>query len=292
MPRPRRAAPGIIPSAQPDQTQSSVNRYDAIRGFTDGPCRDLGTEDHVAQCMPDVSPTRWHLAHTSWFFQAFILKPRLRGYRELNPTYTFLFESYNVSVGERHCRVQRGYISRPAVADVSAYRRHVDVQMRDLLSGADEALLVVLDPLVETGLNPDQQHRELLLPAEWEVAASTLAHGAGGEAASRGGDRNGAEADPVEAERFYPTPARGAGGLQKMFGDVWEWTRGQYLAYPGCHPPAGALGEHNGKFVCNQFVLRGGSCATPRTYIRASCRNFFPPDACWQFTGLCLASDT
>jgi ergothioneine biosynthesis protein EgtB len=447
MPRPRRVAPGIIPPAQPDTTQSLLNRYDAIRGFTDGLCCDLVTEDYVVQSMPDVSPTKWHLAHTSWFFEAFILKAYLRGYRELNPAYAFLFNSYYVSVGERHCRAQRGYISRPTVAEVFAYRRHVDEQMRDLLCGADEALLAVLAPLVETGLNHEQQHQELLLTdvkhvfsvnplrpayqrprplaveevappewipleggvrwighegsgfaydnegprhrvylepfrlssrlvtngeyrefmedggyqrpelwlslgwatreqngwtepfywerrdgrwqvftlsgmrdvapdepvchlsffeadayarwagarlpteAEWEVAASTPAHGEGGEAVSRGGDPSAAEANLVEAERFHPTPARGAGGLQQMFGDVWEWTRSQYLAYPGYHPPAGALGEYNGKFMCNQFVLRGGSCATPRSHIRASYRNFFPPDACWQFTGLRLASD-
>jgi ergothioneine biosynthesis protein EgtB len=411
---------------------SPTARFAAVRGFTERLCDGLATEDYVVQSMPDVSPTKWHLAHTSWFFETFLLREHLRGYRPLNEGYAFLFNSYYVHAGERHCRAQRGYISRPTVAEVFEYRRYVDEHMQRLLDGADGAPLETLRPLLEIGLNHEQQHQELMLtdlkhvfgvnplrpvfreregagtaealPLEWipvEGGVRWIGHAGEGFAYDNEGPRhrqflqpfqlanrlvtngeylqfmedggyrrpdlwlsmgwatvqehgwtepfywerrdgewalftlNGVrEVDPaepvchlsyfeadayarwagarlpteaewevaaesvpiygnlVERERFHPAAAQGEPGtLRQMYGDVWEWTQSQYTPYPGYRPPPGALGEYNGKFMCNQFVLRGGSCATSETHIRATYRNFFPPDATWQFTGLRLARD-
>jgi ergothioneine biosynthesis protein EgtB len=400
-----------------------AGRYAAVRDFSAWLCEPLATEDYVVQSMPDVSPTKWHLAHTSWFFETFVLRPHLPGYRELDPAYAFLFNSYYVQAGERHCRAQRGYISRPTVAEVFAYRRHVDQAMQVLLEDPPAAV----EPLVEMGLHHEQQHQELMLtdikhvfsvnplrpvyreaalspgapqPLEWmtlDGGLCEIGHRGGAFAYDNEGPRHRVwlepfqlasrlvtcgeylefmedggysradlwlsmgwataqeqgwtepfywerrdgqlwlftlagmrpvdpaepvchlsyfEADafarwagarlPTEAEwevaaaaagvsgnfveqgALHPQPAGGP-GLQQLFGDVWEWTSSQYTPYPGYTPPPGALGEYNGKFMCNQFVLRGGSCATSASHIRASYRNFFPPDATWQFSGLRLA---
>jgi ergothioneine biosynthesis protein EgtB len=435
-----------VPSVQGSLTE----RFAAVRRFTERLCDGLATEDFVVQSMPDVSPTKWHLAHTSWFFETFILREHLRGYRPLNDGYAFLFNSYYVHAGERHCRAQRGYISRPTVAEVFEYRRYVDEHMHRLLESADGAGMATLAPLVEIGLHHEQQHQELMvtdlkhvfgvnplrpayrereaeagrdalplewlgfdggvcwighegegfsydnegprhrqflqpfrlanrlvtngeylqfigdggyrrpelwlsmgwataqengwtepfywerrdggwmlftmsgmrevdpaepvchlsyfeadayarwagarLPteAEWEVAAGSAPSPGGRSGSAGGGTGNGAGrgANLVERERFHPAPAEGEPGtLLQMYGDVWEWTQSQYTPYPGYRPAPGALGEYNGKFMCNQFVLRGGSCATSETHIRPTYRNFFPPDATWQFTGLRLATD-
>jgi ergothioneine biosynthesis protein EgtB len=426
-------------------TAASASRYLAVRRLTERLCEPLVTEDYVVQSMPDVSPTKWHLAHTSWFFETFILTPHLRGYRPLNEQYAFLFNSYYVQAGERHCRAQRGYISRPTVAEVYAYRSHVDEAMQQLVDSADEQLAVRLAPLIEIGLNHEQQHQELMLtdikhvfsvnplrpayttcpapaPGRARVDASGPAGAAGpvrwvpftgglqwighdgdgfaydnegprhrvhlepyaladrlatngeyrefmedggyarpelwlslgwatvqengwtepfywerrdGEwwSFTLGGMRPIDAAEPVvhlsyfEADAFarwagarlpteaewevaaaaepvtgnfvesgvvHPLPAQPAtsdSALRQIHGDVWEWTQSQYSPYPGYTPPAGALGEYNGKFMCNQFVLRGGSCATSLTHMRPTYRNFFPPDATWQFSGLRLARD-
>jgi ergothioneine biosynthesis protein EgtB len=414
------------------EMQPLARRYPVVRRFTESLCEGLATEDYVVQSMPDVSPTKWHLAHTSWFFETFVLRPHLPDYRELNPRYAFLFNSYYVSAGERHCRDQRGYISRPTVAEVFAYRRHVDDAMAALVSRADAELYARLEPLITLGLNHEQQHQELMItdlkhvfgvnplrpvfrprvgigasdPApdlawvEFDGGLQTIGHDGIGFAydnegpahreflepfllanrpttngeylefmedggydrpelwLSLGWDTRRAqswtepfywerrdnrwwmftlsgmrevdpaepvchlsyfEADafarwaggrlPTEAEwevaartassgrnfaeegRFHPAPAPSGDGLLQVYGDVWEWTRSQYEPYPGYRPPPGALGEYNGKFMCNQFVLRGGSCATARDHIRASYRNFFPPEATWQLTGVRLAKD-
>jgi ergothioneine biosynthesis protein EgtB len=415
----------------PATREALASSYAMVRARTEHLCDGLAVEDYVVQSMPDVSPTKWHLAHTSWFFEQFVLVPRLAGYTPLNTTYLYLFNSYYVHAGERHCRAQRGYISRPTVEEVYAYRRHVDGWMRELLGSADEALLRTVQPLLEIGLNHEQQHQELMLtdlkhvfsvnplrpvyrerdpssleeaaPPRWidfEGGLAWIGHDGEGFAYDNEGPRhrewvepfgladrlvtNGEylefmadggyrradlwlsmgwamaqenqwtepfywerrddewwmftlggmrrveasepvthlsyfEADalarwagarlPTEAEwevaaatvpiegnlvesgRFHPAPAGAARGLKQMFGDVWEWTRSQYLPYPGYTPPPGALGEYNGKFMCNQFVLRGGSCATPKSHLRRSYRNFFPPEATWQFTGVRLARD-
>ncbi len=421
-------------SRSAESASQLAERYATVRAFTESLCQGLATEDYVVQSMPDVSPTKWHLAHTSWFFETFVLRPHLRGYRPIDETYAYLFNSYYVNAGERHCRAQRGYISRPTVAEVYEYRRHVDAAMDTLLEQADEPLLAVLEPLVTLGIHHEQQHQELLLtdikhvfsvnplrpayratsvqrasdpgPVRWvrfDESVEWIGHDGDGFAYDNEGPRhrqivhafeladrlvtNGEflefmkdggyrrpdlwlsmgwatvesngwtepfywerrdgewwtytlggmrpvdphepvchlsyfEADAyarwagarlpteaeweraardvpiggnfVENERFHPQGAAestGGGELRQLYGDVWEWTRSQYSPYPGYRPAEGALGEYNGKFMCNQFVLRGGSCATSVTHIRPTYRNFFPPDATWQFTGLRLARD-
>jgi ergothioneine biosynthesis protein EgtB len=425
------APTGADVQAGPGGPEELAAWYREVRGQTEALCQGLAAEDYVVQPMPDVSPTKWHLAHTSWFFETFVLQPHGPGYRPLDPAYAYLFNSYYTQAGERHCRAQRGYLSRPTVAEVYAYRRYVDEHLLALLGGADRATLEVLRPLLEIGLHHEQQHQELLVtdikhvfsvnplrpvyreqpaethpappPLEWAAfpeGVYWIGHDGDGFAYDNEGPRHRVfleafqlasrlvtcgeylafmedggyarpelwlsagwatvqenewtepfywerrdgewwtftlsgmrrvdpnepvahlsyfEADayarwagarlPAEAEwevastraalggsfveslRFHPAPPAGGGALTQMFGDVWEWTRSQYSPYPGYQPAPGALGEYNGKFMCNQFVLRGGSCATPRSHIRRSYRNFFPPEACWQFTGVRLAKD-
>jgi ergothioneine biosynthesis protein EgtB len=402
-----------------------------VRDQTERLCDTLEREDYVVQSMPDVSPTKWHLAHTSWFFETFLLAPHAPGYEPFNPHFAYLFNSYYITVGDRHCRQNRGLLSRPGVAEVYAYRRHVDEKMEQFLRNDGDALLQELSPVLEIGLHHEQQHQELMLtdikhvfwvnplrpayrerkgqppaqpiPMRWiafDGGVRRIGHDGDGFAfdnesprhraylepfklGSRlvtngeykafiddGGYRRGElwlsmghataqaeqwqaplywlrdgdqwvhhtlagvrpleDAEPVchvsyfeadayarwagarlpteqewetaaesadtagnfvEAGTYHPTPAHRGDGLEQMFGDVWEWTASAYLAYPGYRPPAGALGEYNGKFMCNQFVLRGGSCATPASHIRPTYRNFFPPDARWQFSGIRLAQD-
>ncbi len=406
------------------------DRYRAIRTATESIAEPLAPEDCVVQTMTDVSPTKWHLAHVSWFFETFILIPHHPRYRQLNPQYAYLFNSYYLQAGERHCRDRRGYISRPTLKEVFEYRAYVDERLQELLSGADRELLETIAPLIEIGLNHEQQHQELMLtdikhvfsvnplrpayhdlphepsppaaPLGWVDAEGGLCevgHDARGFAydnetprhryylepylladrpvtngeylafmedggyerpemwLSEGwatveasgwtepfywekrdghwwtytlaGMREVDENEPVchisyfeadayarwagarlpteeewetaatglpirgnllEAGRLHPAPADGA-GLCQMYGDVWEWTRSQYSPYPGYEPLPGVLGEYNGKFMCNQFVLRGGSCVTSETHIRPTYRNFFTPDATWQFMGIRLAKD-
>ncbi|MEX2283929.1 MAG: ergothioneine biosynthesis protein EgtB [Gemmatimonadota bacterium] len=416
--------------ARPATPSDLTRRYQEVRDFTTALCRDLAPEDMVVQSMADVSPTKWHLAHTSWFFETFVLQQHDPNYRALEPAYAFLFNSYYTQAGERHCRAQRGYISRPTVMQVLQYRDYVDEHMSRFLS-SDPAQSPVVKALIELGINHEQQHQELMLTdikhvfsvnplrpayqvatahatltpsrqhwigfgervgwigwdgdgfsydnegprhrefvaafelgsrlvtngeylafmadggyqrpelwlslgwdavqqnqwtepfywerkddewqlftlagmrpldpaepvvhlsmfeadayarwagarlpteAEWEIAAATVAM----------------QGNFVESGHRHPAPAGGPGQLVQMFGDVWEWTRSPYSPYPGYQPAAGAVGEYNGKFMCNQYVLRGGSCATSRTHIRPTYRNFFPADATWQFTGLRLARD-
>ena len=419
-----------------------LDRYLEVRRFTEKLAEPLATEDYVVQSMPDVSPTKWHLAHVTWFFETFVLLPHLAGYEPLDPAYQFLFNSYYLGAGERHCRDQRGYLSRPTVEEVYAYRRHVDRHMRELLgdlAGETPETNEILR-VVEIGLQHEQQHQELLLtdikhvfsvnplrpaylaasghreerqesvpPVAWmpaeeglfevgHLAGSGFAydnegprhhyflqgfeladrlvtngeyleflddggytrgelwlsegwagaqangwrepfywerkdgewhchtlHGSGpvdleepvchvnyfeADAYARWAgarlpseqewevvaSRHSMEGNFVESGRFHPAPAvtgDGAAGAtaRQLFGDVWEWTRSQYSPYPGYQPAAGILGEYNGKFMSNQFVLRGGSCTTSATHIRRTYRNFFPADASWQFSGIRLARD-
>jgi ergothioneine biosynthesis protein EgtB len=405
-------------------------RYAETRAGTLALAAGLSPEDCALQSMPDASPVKWHLAHTSWFFETFVLEPGLPGYRAYDPAFRVLFNSYYVQVGERHPRSERGLISRPALAEVLAYRAHVDQGIaRWFGAGArDDALL----DLLELGVHHEQQHQELILtdlkhlfsrnpsrpayralparppagqppalewlslpsgvyeighdgpafsfdnerprhraylrsfqlasrpvtnaeylaflddggyerpelwlsdgwdartaqrwtaPAYWEYDAGAwqvftlggmrpldpcepLAHVSYYEAdayARWAGARLPTEAEwealairqPiqgnfVESGALHPLPAHGPQAHTQLFGDVWEWTGSAYLGYPGYRPAAGAVGEYNGKFMVNQFVLRGGSCATPRSHVRATYRNFFPPAARWQFSGLRLARD-
>ena len=406
-----------------------IERYQTVRAASEALCEPLEIEDYGIQTMPDVSPPKWHLAHTSWFFETFLLKPYLKNYREFHPDYVRLFNSYYEQVGEYHPRPQRGFLSRPTVKDILRYRAHVDDAMQQLLAQTDHSEWTDIETRAVIGVNHEQQHQELLLtdikhifacnplrpvyrelpqssataaPLEWlEQPGGMFEMGATGEGfaydnefprhktylhsfklASRlitnaeyltfindaGYDRpelwlsegwkaikegrfskplywelrngewwqmtlsgmqqldlnapvchiNYFEADayanwagkrlPTEAEwesvaslqtvkgnlrdaGYLQPQATGSRGLQQLFGDVWEWTQSAYNAYPGFHPPKGALGEYNGKFMCGQYVLRGGSCVTPANHIRASYRNFFYPADQWQFSGIRLAED-
>ncbi len=408
---------------------SLIDRFRAVRAATVSLCHPLETEDYVVSSMDDVSPTKWHLAHTSWFFETFLLAPHAPSYTALNPRYAFLFNSYYVQAGERHCRAQRGLVTRPTVAEVFAYREHVDGAVLALCESIAHDEAHPAWAVLELGLHHEQQHQELLVtdikhvfwtnpmrpayrstplespaarPQEWQAISEGVyrighdsdtfafdnespAHNTYVQAAqlatrlvtnaeyaafiADGGyrqpslwlsngwsmvqtqkwqsplyweKRDGAwfeftlsgdapvlphapvthlsyfEADafarwagyrlPTEAEwevvaaqheirgRFaehgalHPL-ADSAAGMQQLFGDAWQWTQSAYVAYPGFKPSAGAIGEYNGKFMCDQWVLRGASCATPRSHARHTYRNFFPSDARWQFTGLRLAAD-
>ncbi|MGE5624663.1 MAG: ergothioneine biosynthesis protein EgtB [Bacillota bacterium] len=414
-----RAFPAAATAAEPPPAE----RYGAVRVLTLELCRGLGPEDMALQSMPDASPAKWHLAHTSWFFEEFVLAPHAKGYTPFHPDFRYLFNSYYESVGPRHPRPARGLLSRPGVSEILDYRAHVDRYMQALLEArrGDAAL----DALVTLGLNHEQQHQELLLmdikhlfslnplrpawrdlpamPSPADVPLKFLPRGAGQVSIGHGGRgfafdnetprhaalltahalasrpvnnreykefiRDGGyrrselwlsdgwaarereswerplyweanlreeftlggpreiadsapvchvswyEADayarwaearlPTEAEwesfaaaepvtgnfldagLFRPAPPAGLG----LFGDVWEWTGSPYSPYPGFKPLGGALGEYNGKFMANQFVLRGGACVSPAGHLRASYRNFFYPQQRWMFGGLRLARD-
>jgi ergothioneine biosynthesis protein EgtB len=420
-----------------DQDQSPGRRlaaqYRDVRRVTHALCEPLESEDYVLQSMPDASPVKWHLAHTSWFFETFVLAACVPNYRPFRHEYSYLFNSYYNAIGERIARPRRGLLSRPTVREVYEYRDAVDFQMTRLLEGGDADRIRAQAPTIVLGLNHEQQHQELILtdikhafannpirPAyrelkptdEGDVGAPRWEFYDGGihelgyagdgfafdnelprhrayavpfELASRlvtnsefrafvedGGYRRANlwlsdgwntrsaqawdaplywerhddgwrtmtlagmipvvdsepvchvsfyEADayarwagarlPTELEwevaaqacpiagnfldegRYHPLPVSGDSGAApaQLFGDVWEWTASPYVPYPKYRPAPGALGEYNGKFMCNQMVLRGGSCATPRSHIRPTYRNFFPPDARWQFAGIRLARD-
>ena len=403
------------------------HRFVETRALTEALVAPLSDADATVQSMPDASPAKWHLAHTSWFFETFVLRDHLPGYVLHDPRFPFLFNSYYEAEGSRHARDRRGMVTRPSLDEVLAYRRAVTQAVLD----GWERLPAAATALVELGCHHEQQHQELLLtdilhlfsenpiePALWpasrkqpvavpppvgwighaggivelghdgegfafdcegprhqallaphavadrtvtngewaafiadggyreprhwladgwawvqrEKIAAPLywAEGEGGwtrfgldgrrpidpaapvthvsfyeadayaswagarlpteqewEAAATGADPDGGNQldgpGPVE-----PRPARAGPGF---FGDVWEWTGSAYRPYPGFHPVEGAVGEYNGKFMSGQFVLRGGSCATPRGHLRASYRNFFYPHQRWQFTGVRLAKD-
>ena len=406
---------------------SSARRYFAVRDVTRALAAPLSAEDCAIQSMPDASPVKWHLAHSTWFFETFVLAPHHGGYRLFDPAYRVLFNSYYNAVGERHPRAERGMLSRPSLGEVQAYRSHVDAAMLEALSEQTPEAAA----LTELGLHHEQQHQELILtdlkhllsrnplkPAykkQWpltpiqprlrrwmafaggvcdvghagegfhfdnetprhrvwldpfEIASHPVTHGeflafiedrgyarpelwlsAGWDAVVAGRwqaplywqQRDGgwqvftlhgeAPVDPhtpvchvsfYEADAFarwagarlptefewevaarsasragnflesgalHPLALREApadGTLAQAFGDVWEWTRSDYAPYPGYRPPAGAVGEYNGKFMSGQYVLRGGSCVTPADHVRDTYRNFFPPQARWQFSGLRL----
>jgi hypothetical protein len=372
------AAPGLLEA------------YQAVRRRSLELAAPLSDEDCGAQSMPDASPVKWHLAHTTWFFETFLLEPREAAFTPFDPAFRVLFNSYYNGVGARHPRPRRGLLTRPGMADVRAYRANVDARMAALL--ASRASDGGLSALVTLGLQHEQQHQELILTdvkhllaqsplypvytdAEPAAAVVQVAQAAqwiafdGGLAdigydgsgfcfdnelprhlhafIDAGGYRDPAlwlsegwdavaanglehplywvqqegswhaftlhglqpldlaapldhvslfEADayarwagarlPLEAE--WETAA-GHAGLADMFGRCWQWTASSYAPYPGYAPAPGALGEYNGKFMINQYVLRGASCATPAGHSRASYRNFFPAGTRWQFSGIRLA---
>jgi ergothioneine biosynthesis protein EgtB len=421
------------PTAVPDPTLLADD-FRAVRRATERLCKPLSPEDCLLQSMPEASPAKWHLAHTTWFFETFVLAPAEPGFRPFRPEYSYLFNSYYEAVGPRHPRPQRGVLSRPPLDEVYRYRAAVDERVGRLLTALDADRLRQIEPVVTLGMHHEQQHQELILtdiqhafsasplrpayrepPAtigaagspglpEWiefpaklrwighagdgfafdnetprhrvwvegfRLAARLVTCGeflhfmddggyerpelwlsdgwaacrANGWRAPQYWERDGAggwrrfnlfgkrpigpaepvchvsyyEGDayarwagarlPTEAEweaaaaevpiaddpdepTLCPRPwADGRAGLAQLDRDVWQWTGSPYVPYPGFQPAAGALGEYNGKFMCNQMVLRGGSCATPRSHLRRTYRNFFPPEARWQFSGLRLASD-
>ena len=428
------ATPAAVPTSR--QTDLPIadlqQRLVATRARSLELAEPLSIEDQTVQAMADASPTKWHLAHVTWFFETFVLSRHLPGYRTFDERFAFCFNSYYEALGARHPRPQRGLLTRPGHADVIAYRRHVDDALLDLFIRGLEPENDVAR-LIEIGLNHEEQHQELMLtdilalfaanplrPAYREAAAPCTAsevkaigwidypggiHQIGHDGAGFAWDNEGPRheslvgpfaladrlvtngefldfiedggyataslwladgwslvlreswtaplywemrdghwhamrldglapidrAAPVchisyyEADAFarwadgrLPTefeweiaaaalPVRGnllgtralrplpaepaTAAPRQMFGDVWEWTQSAYAPYPRYQPPAGAIGEYNGKFMCNQMVLRGGSCATPDLHPRATYRNFFYPHQRWQFMGLRLAED-
>jgi ergothioneine biosynthesis protein EgtB len=414
--------------------------YQAVRATTEALCHSLEIDDYMVQSMPDASPTKWHLAHTTWFFETFVLIHDTH-FEPVNQSYGYLFNSYYNAVGERIARDRRGLISRPTVAEVYRYRAIVDQRIEAFLEAADEEKLAcVRSPLI-LGLHHEQQHQELIITDLKHALATNPMRPAYG--AANGNQRKSAQGGPVgwieysgglrsighegrqfaydnetprhqqyvapfaladrlvtnreyvefindrgygrpnfwlsdgwfarsrnnwiaplywefeddhstklytlagmcelnpdepvchlsyfeadayarwagyrlpteaewetaavesravregnllESANFHPVPLAvrprpSEGVLAQFFGDVWEWTQSAYAPYRGFRPAEGAVGEYNGKFMCNQFVLRGGSCATPRSHIRPTYRNFFPAEARWQFTGIRLARD-
>jgi len=422
--------------------RSTVQRSDVqqyyldVRQMTHGLCQPLAIEDYVIQPVASVSPPKWHLAHTTWFFETFVLQPYMPDYTPYHPLYSYLFNSYYQHIGERWERLKRGDLSRPTVQEVYAYRAAIDDRMMQLIDTLDAPQWSEVYNRIVLGLHHEQQHQELLVtdikyilatnplypvyharprltPAAPVAAAHFIAFAGGmydlGYAAegfcfdneqpahrvfvhdfalqnrlvtngeylafiedggygdfrhwlSNGWDtvqREGWEAplywqrldgqwhemtltglrqldvyapvthvsyyeaaayaswtgkrlpaetewevaarcagatpeagNFVETHNFHPMPApQQEGTLVQMLGDGWEWTGSAYLPYPGYRQGPGALGEYNGKFMSDQMVLRGGSCATPRSHIRVTYRNFFPAYERWQFTGIRLADE-
>ena len=411
---------------QPSARATVGSRFRQVRAQTLKLCAGLSAEDMLLQSMPDASPTKWHLAHSTWFFEQFVLA-RDPSWKTADPVWNFLFNSYYNSIGPMYTRPQRGLLSRPSLDEVRDYRRRVDDAVEALLDRDDAP---ELGTLVELGLQHEQQHQELLLtdikhafwcnpikpayrapialPADAKVVplryvagrdgiveigyrgdgfafdnetprhrellhphalanrlvtnaeylafvreggyrepglwlsdgwttvqhegwqhplywqddlvseftlagvreldahepvchlsyyeADAFARWAGSRLPTETEWESAAQAMPISGNlqdnaRYQPQAARGADGLLQLFGDVWEWTASPYVSYPGFRPLPGALGEYNGKFMCGQWVLRGGSCATPSAHLRATYRNFFPPHARWQFSGLRLGQD-
>ena len=401
-------------------TSPLAERLGTTRRLTLDLAAPLSDADATIQPFPDASPAKWHLAHTTWFFETFVLRDHVFGYTPFDERYAFLFNSYYEAEGPRHARPRRGMLSRPSLDEIRNYRAHVDEALERALPSLTPAAL----ELVELGINHEQQHQELLLtdilatfaenplapaygelppaacyaiePVSWHrgregiveigapdsgfafdaerprhrvfLAAHQLAsrrvtnrewrefiddggyrtpalwlsdgwawvqqEGIGaplywrddGAEFTLGGRREIDWAAPVAHVSFYeadafahwagarlPTEAEWedfAGSADPMlgnqldsagpvapgprgglFGDVWEWTRSAFASYPGFAAAEGAVGEYNGKFMSGQLVLKGASCATPRGHSRASYRNFFPPAARWQFTGVRLAQD-
>jgi ergothioneine biosynthesis protein EgtB len=416
---------------------AAFERFADVRRESEALTANLMPEDQSIQSMPDVSPTKWHLAHTTWFFETFILTRFDPGYRVFDAAFGYLFNSYYEAAGPRHPRPERGLLSRPTVDVVAAYRDHVTTGIARFVEDAPAEAWLKAAPLLELGVHHEQQHQELilmdikhvfsinpLLPAyqaprpqargparplawvelggglaevghqgpgfafdnetprhkvwldpfrlatrpvscgeylefieaggyqrpefwlsdgwatvrqqgweaplywhrhdgEWSIftlsgrcrlnVVEPVCHVSFFEAdafAKWAGKRLPSEAEweiaaqdlPVagnfaDCRHFHPRADNAAAtaddkpGLRQMFGDVWEWTASPYVPYPRFRAAAGAVGEYNGKFMCNQMVLRGGAAVTPAGHVRATYRNFFPPSARWAFAGLRLAED-
>ena len=393
------------------QTTRSLDYCD-VRTTTEQLAAPLSAEDQTVQSMPDASPTKWHRAHTTWFFETFVLGPHAPWYEPFSPKFAYLFNSYYEAVGPRHARPERGLITRPGIAEIADYRAHVDAAMRRLLDTSPSEPVATL---AELGLHHEQQHQELIVmdikhalsrhpfptgygELPWETPAACgpssrwlgfdggiveIGHAGDGFAFDNEGPRHTEllhpfeitdrlitcgqwldfiaddgyrrpelwmsagwaevqasnwsapeywyvadgewqvfglgglepvdhtapvehvswfEADayarwagarlPLEAEwEVAASAARDRGEATDWHGNVWQWTASPYSPYPGFRPPAGAVGEYNGKFMVNQYVLRGSCHATPPGHARDTYRNFFPTQSRWMFAGLRLARD-
>ncbi|MEG9861769.1 MAG: ergothioneine biosynthesis protein EgtB [Parvularculales bacterium] len=442
------------PPAHRDDREGFLHWYNTVRTDSQILADPLAPEDMVIQSMPDVSPTKWHLAHTSWFFETFLLTPYVSAYEPPNAIYGHLFNSYYEGIGQPFSRLRRGMISRPTVSEILDYRAQVDAAMAAFILNAPQDTWREAAAFVSLGLHHEQQHQELMLtdikhvlsenpmmPAAYKAvddfrgnmaeAQALEWHAFDGGLVDIGHDSQGTDpaldfafdnesprheqlvrpfllanrlitngeylsfvedggyqnpllwladgwsqvqennwvaplywqrgegydceqsdvwreftlaglvplnpATPVchlsyyEADAFarwadarlpseeeqehaangqsitgnfgrmiikgiahavHPDPATKNGTTpNQIYGDVWEWSHSAYAAYPGYRPAQGAVGEYNGKFMCGQYALRGGSCATPTGHVRLTYRNFFPPSARWQFSGLRLAQD-
>lgn len=407
-----------------------VQRFRCVRAHSMALAAPLSEEDQCIQSMPDASPTKWHLAHTTWFFETVLLMPHMAGYEPFDKRFQYLFNSYYEALGPRHPRPQRGLLTRPSLDEVLAYRAHVDAAVQGLLEQRfDEAegntRWKAIESIVVLGLNHEQQHQELLLtdilhafscnpmlpaydpspapalrlastpaahawiemhggvvqvgyegdafcfdnetprhsallqpyriadrlvncgeylqfvedggyrnpqlwlsdgwatvqaqgwhaPAYWvapddpRIAFQDAGNGKGWQVFGLQGLRAMDPDAPVAQLSFYeaaayaewtgarlPTEfeweaASAMPGMKQLAGHVWQWTRSSYDPYPGFKPLPGVAAEYNGKFMVGQLVLRGGSVATPAGHTRPSYRNFFPPAARWQFSGLRLAKE-
>ncbi|QCR21746.1 ergothioneine biosynthesis protein EgtB [Pontibacter sp. SGAir0037] len=411
----------------------TIARFEQIRARTEQICRPLEPEDTVVQPIVDVSPPKWHMGHTTWFFENFVLKPYLQNYKLFHPHYSYLFNSYYNSVGNRVQRDKRSTLTRPPLQDIYNYRAHVNEHVAILLQNLPDKQIAEILPILELGLQHEQQHQELLItdikyilstnplmpayfsktnpktpqtsatlaPAfadvpggvyeigykgnefcfdnelgvhkvlleDFQIMNQLVTNGEYLEFMQDGGysdfrhwldegfalvnteklqaplywveqegewhrfsmhglekvDKNAPvchisfyEANAyaswagkrlltefeweaasqvhkpgngnfVETEFLEPVAAAPTAEVQQLYGDVWEWTYSAYHPYPGFSKAPGALGEYNGKFMLNQMVLRGGSCATPESHIRTTYRNFFHPDKRWQYNGIRLA---
>ena len=420
--------PASHPKTRADDRGNLLNLFKGVRNQSEQLCHSLETEDYQLQSMPDCSPPKWHLAHTTWFFEAFVLKQHEQNFQAHHPLFNFLFNSYYEAEGPRWPRQSRGQLSRPTIQEVRQYRASVNQRVASLLDTIGSDTLETILPVLELGLHHEQQHQELLLtdlkhafaqnplcpvyhsshPSHQTAQNNSLLHWidhAGGlvwvghDGKSFAFDNEGprhqqfvqpfrianrpvncadylafmraggyerpdwwlsdgwacrkahhwtsplywelrdgqwwhftlqgfrpvALDEPVfhisffEADAFarwsearLPTETEWETACGESLpqsrthslhpsghsghpGQVWEWTSSPHTAYPGFKPAAGALGEYNGKFMCNQMVLRGASCVTPSNplqHSRPTYRNFFPPEARWQYTGLRLAKDS
>ncbi|MHA1566330.1 MAG: ergothioneine biosynthesis protein EgtB [Alphaproteobacteria bacterium] len=419
-------------TSQYEDRQAVALAFSQVRDRSMQLVAGLAPEDMVVQSMTDASPTKWHLAHTTWFFETFVLGGHAAGYGAFDESFAYLFNSYYENAGPRRPRSARGMLTRPTLDRVFEYRQFVDAAVKEFVASAGEAAWAAAGPLITLGLHHEMQHQELLLtdllhafsgnptnpayqtavPHEifgkvtglgWQnfdggivaighdgegfgydcegprheslvqpfgLASRPVTNGEwlefmadggygepllwladgwmaaqqerwqaplywqqgddGWQSLTLSGLRAIDDAAPVchislyeadayarwagkrlpretewevaagdrdvagnllESGRLCPEPASGGDGLVQLYGDVWEWTQSAYGAYPGFRAPAGAVGEYNGKFMCNQIVLRGGSCVTAQAQLRPSYRNFFYPHQRWQFAGLRLAQD-
>ncbi|MCH2187227.1 ergothioneine biosynthesis protein EgtB [Myxococcota bacterium] len=436
MAHPQTMPPGIqsqTSEESPDPRQRIIEAFWAVRNQTEALTAGLEPEDCGAQSMPDCSPAKWHMAHTTWFFETFLLGPHAKSYKLFHPQFSFLFNSYYNGIGERQARHQRGLLTRPSLKDVLAYRSHVNASVTDFIETIEPTNLEGIGEIIELGIHHEQQHQELILtdlkhlfsqnalapayrsalapeasstsplgwtpipeglhwigagpsgfhfdnetpahrvfieegliadrlitngeyrsfiedggyttpelwldtgwatvqregwtkPLYWRggpgdyriftlageqaiqdhepvahvsfLEAEAFARWAGARLPSEGEwemtcGQTPIEGNFVESGRFHPTAVGPAltPAPRQAYGDLWEWTRSSYGPYPGYQPEAGALGEYNGKFMCDQMVLRGGSCASSASHLRPSYRNFFYPPDRWQFSGIRLAKD-